>query len=143
VCRKIRLSNGKDLFYAANYDFKANKVIEPTWVYHQYLNSSEKVPIARPVTPNWIAPKLNRSGTHLIYPRWDLHPAGRQYWLVDVDGMEDKEILNFGERVKVFTDWHPDGEHIVFMSEATVPPAGGFLRADLQRVNNHAEDSCS
>ncbi len=30
-----------------------------------------------------------------------------------------KEILNFGEQVKVTADWHPDGEHIVFLSEST------------------------
>ena len=38
---------------------------------------------------------------------------------MDVDGTEDEEILNFGDQVKVFADWHPDGEHIVFLSEST------------------------
>ncbi|MFZ0533292.1 MAG: hypothetical protein WAM09_08935, partial [Anaerolineales bacterium] len=111
--------NGKHLFYATNYDFAAGKVIEPTWIYRHDLITGLRVPIARPVAPNWIVPELNRSGTHLIYPRRDLHPGGRQYWLVDVNGSEDKEILNFGDQVKVFADWHPDGEHIVFLSEST------------------------
>jgi len=111
--------NGKHLFYATNYDFAAGKVIEPTWIYRHDLITGLRVPIARPVAPNWIVPELNRSGTHLIYPRRDLHPGGRQYWLVDVNGSEDKEILNFGNQVKVFADWHPDGEHIVFLSEST------------------------
>jgi dipeptidyl aminopeptidase/acylaminoacyl peptidase len=111
--------NGTHLFYAANYDFKSGKVIGPTWIYRHDLVSGARLPIARPVAPNWIVPELNRSGTHLIYPRRDLHPSGRQVWLVNVDGTEDKEILNFGEQVKVFADWHPDGEHIVFISEST------------------------
>jgi dipeptidyl aminopeptidase/acylaminoacyl peptidase len=111
--------NGIDLFYGANYDFTVGKVIEPTWIYCHNLKSGKRVPISRPVAPNWTVPELNRSGTHLIYPRRDLHPAGRQYWLVDVDGNEDMEILNFGDQVKVFADWHPDGEHIVFMSESS------------------------
>jgi dipeptidyl aminopeptidase/acylaminoacyl peptidase len=111
--------NGKHLFYAANYDFSANKLIEPTWVYRHDLTSGEHQPIARPVVGNWVVPELNVPGTHLIYPRRDLHPAGRQIWLVDVNGKQDLEILNFGEDVKVFADWHPDGEHIVFLSEST------------------------
>jgi len=111
--------NGVHLFYGANYDFGTGKVIDPTWIYRHDLNSGERVPIARPVTPNWTVPELNRRGTHLIYPRRDLHPSGRQYWLVDVDGKVDAEILNFGAQVKVFADWHPDSEHIVFMSEST------------------------
>jgi dipeptidyl aminopeptidase/acylaminoacyl peptidase len=111
--------DGKHLFYGANYDFEAGKVIEPTWIYRHDLISGERVPIAKPVAPIWTVPELNRPGTHLIYPRRDLHPAGRQVWLVDVNGTEDKEILNFGDQVKVFPDWHPDGEHIVFLSEST------------------------
>jgi dipeptidyl aminopeptidase/acylaminoacyl peptidase len=111
--------NGKHLFYGTNYDFEAGQVIAPTWIYRHDLNSGERLPIARPVAPIWTVPELNRTGTHLIYPRRDLHPAGRQYWLVDVDGKQDMEILNFGELVKVFANWHPDGEHIVFLSEST------------------------
>jgi dipeptidyl aminopeptidase/acylaminoacyl peptidase len=111
--------NGRHLFYGANYDFLAGQVIDPTWIYRHDLVSGERVAIARPVTPNRTVPELNRSGTHLIYPRRDLHPAGRQYWLVDVDGTEDKEILNFGDQVKVFANWHPDSEHIIFLSEST------------------------
>jgi dipeptidyl aminopeptidase/acylaminoacyl peptidase len=55
----------------------------------------------------------------LIYPCRDLHPAGRQYWLVDVEGNHDEEILNFGSDKKVFAHWHPDNEHIVFLREST------------------------
>ena len=111
--------NGRHLFYGANYDFEKGQVIDPTWIYRHDLISGERVPIARPTEPIWTVPELNQPGTHLIYPRRDMHPAGRQYWLVDVNGTGDKEILNFGDQVKVFADWHPDGEHIVFLSEST------------------------
>ncbi len=111
--------NGRHLFYGANYDFKARQVIEPTWIYRHDLVSGERLCIAQPSVPMWIVPELNNAGTHLLYPRRDLHPSGRQYWLVDLDGKEDREILNFGEQVKVFADWHPDNEHIVFLSEST------------------------
>jgi dipeptidyl aminopeptidase/acylaminoacyl peptidase len=111
--------DGRDLFYGANYDFKNDKVIEPTWIYRHDLISGEKLPIARPGAANWTLPELNKPGTHLIYPRRDIHPAGRQCWLVDINGAKDEEILNFGDQVKVFADWHPDGEQIVFLSEST------------------------
>jgi dipeptidyl aminopeptidase/acylaminoacyl peptidase len=111
--------NGRHLFYGANYDFTAGQVIAPTWIYRHDLVTGKRQPISKPTIPNWTVPELNRQGTHLIYPRRELHPAGRQFWLVDVDGHSDKEILNFGDQVKVFADWHPDGEHIVFLSEST------------------------
>ena len=116
--------SGRHLFYGANYDFTAGKVLEPTWIYRHNLVSGERQPIAQPLAPNWTIPELNRAGTHLIYPRRDINPAGRQYWLVDVDGKEDKEILNFGDDIKVFAEWHPDNEQIIFMSEST----GGGLQ---------------
>jgi dipeptidyl aminopeptidase/acylaminoacyl peptidase len=111
--------NGRDLFYGANYDFSERVLIGPTWIYRHNLSSGERLPIARPSVAMWTEPALNRQGTHLIYPRREGHPASRQYWLVDVEGKDDREILNFGEQVKVFADWHPDGEHIVFLSEST------------------------
>jgi dipeptidyl aminopeptidase/acylaminoacyl peptidase len=111
--------DGKHLFYGANYDFASGMVIEATWIYRYDLDSGEQVPIVKPPIPNWTVPELNRPGTHLIYPRRGVNPSGRQYWLVDVDGRQDREILNFGEQVKVSADWHPDGEHIVFLSEST------------------------
>jgi len=111
--------NGRHLFYATNYDFEAGKVLEPSWVYRHDLETGERLPIAKPDTPNWVVPELDCAGTHLIYPCRDLHPAGRQYWLVDADGKDDQEILNFGAEVKVFAHWHPDNEHIIFLSEST------------------------
>ena len=110
--------NGNYLFYSANYDFEASKVIEPSWVYRHDLTTGERLPIAKPDMANWLVPELNCAGRHLIYPCRDLHPAGRQYWLVDVDGNHDEEILNFGADKKVLAHWHPDSEHIIFLSES-------------------------
>ena len=66
-----------------------------------------------------MALSLNSQGTHLLYSRKDRHPGGRQYYLVDVNGEEDREILNFGNEVKVFARWLPDGENILVLSEST------------------------
>jgi len=93
-------------------------VLEPTWIYRHDLQSGERVAIARPEEPAWSVPILNRAGTHLIYTRQDRHPAGEQIYLADVEGREDREILNFGERVKVTARWFPDGEHLLVLSES-------------------------
>ncbi len=58
--------DGKSLFYSANYDFTASKVIDPSWVYRHDLLTGERRAIACPEIPNWLVPELNCSGTHLI-----------------------------------------------------------------------------
>ncbi len=111
--------SGRLLFYGANYDFSGHEALEPTWIYRHDLHTGERHPIARPARPGWTRPSLNRAGTHLLYARKDRHPSGRQFYLVDVDGQEDREILNFGDAVKTHARWLPDSEHILVVSEAT------------------------
>jgi len=110
--------DGRTLFYGANYDVRAGQIIEPTWIYRHDLRTGERQPIARPFRPSWSVPRLNRPGTHLLYPRQDRHPSGEQFYLVDAQGQEDREILHFGDKVKVFARWFPDGERILVLSES-------------------------
>jgi len=107
----------KWLIYAANYDFDNKKVIEPFWVYKQNLENGEKIPLAKPTKPNFLVPELNKRATHILYNRKELHPKGNQYWLVDVEGEEDREILNFGEKARIEASWLPDSRRIVFMTD--------------------------
>jgi len=109
--------NGRWLVYGANVD-ESGEEIEPTWVYRQDLQTSERRVLARPHKPGSVVPKLSPTGEYVLYPRMDLHPAGRQYWLVDIDGTADREILNFGAEVKVSASWFPDGERVLVLAEA-------------------------
>ena len=61
---------------------------------------------------------MSPDGRFVLYSRKDLHPAGRQVWLVDIDGEDDHEILNFGDSVKTYASWFPDGERLLVLSEA-------------------------
>jgi len=109
--------DGKHLIYAANYDFEKGEEIEPAWLYFHNLETGKRKVLARPERGHFYFPQLNFRGTHIIYSRGDLHPAGQQIWLVDIEGNEDKEILNFGEKVKVEASWHPDGDRVIFLAE--------------------------
>jgi dipeptidyl aminopeptidase/acylaminoacyl peptidase len=119
--------DGNSLFYGANYDFETGQVLEPTWVHRHDLVSGERRVLARAVKPGYMTIELNRGGTHLLYSRQDRHPAGRQYYLVDVDGKSDREILNFGAEVKVYARWFPpapgttQGENILVIAETSGP----------------------
>ncbi len=120
---------GKHLIYAANYDFEKEEEIEPTWLYLHNLENGERKTLSRPIRGHYYFPQLNSIGTHIIYSRGDLHPAGQQIWLVDIEGKEDKEILNFGDKVKVEASWHPDGENIIFLAEH-----GNYRRVGLYSI---------
>ena len=110
--------NGRWLVYGANVDAASGAEIEPTWIYRHDLETGERVALARPEKATWGAPELNARGTHLLYMRKDLHPAGNQIWLVDVEGREDREVFNFGPDKKVSASWFPDGARALVLAEA-------------------------
>ncbi|HET9850766.1 MAG TPA: prolyl oligopeptidase family serine peptidase [Candidatus Saccharimonadales bacterium] len=106
------------LFYSANYDFKSKRLLEPAWLYRHNVQTGEKKVLARPKKPGAYAPKLNIQGSYILYPRSDRDPAGEQIWLVDIDGRQDREIINLGDKTKVRASWCPDGQTAVVVAEA-------------------------
>ncbi len=109
--------SGEFIIYSANYNFEEEKEIEISFVYKHYLKTDKKVILAKPQKPGYTDLAMNASGTHIFYTRNDIHPAGFQLWLVDIDGKEDKEILNFGSTSKVFAVWHNNSKDILFITE--------------------------
>jgi dipeptidyl aminopeptidase/acylaminoacyl peptidase len=110
--------DGRSLVYAANLDAESGEEIETDRLYRHDLQTGELRALARPRKGSISQPELNCQGTHVLYSRNDLHPAGQQVWLVDVEGLEDREILNFGERAKASATWFPDGRRALFVAEA-------------------------
>lgn len=110
--------NGRWLIYAMNLDSAAGEEIEATWVYRHDLHTGERHSLARPARAAYLEPQLNVAGTHVLYERQDLDPAGNQVWLVDIAGENDREILNFGPRAKITASWFPDSHRILFLAEA-------------------------
>jgi dipeptidyl aminopeptidase/acylaminoacyl peptidase len=106
------------LYYMMNYDAAAGATLEPFWVYRHDLASGQRQPIARPHKAAYGSPELNSQGTQLLYMRKDRNASGQQYHLVDVAGKQDREILNFGDTVKVDARWLADGAHVVFLTDS-------------------------
>ncbi len=110
--------NGRWLIYGANWDEEAGREIEATWVYRHDLETGERRPLARPVRGCFYEPELNDAGTHILYTRRDHHPAGRQIWLVDSEGHDDREIITAGEQRKVWASWLPGSRRVLVLAEA-------------------------
>ena len=110
--------NGRWLVYAANLDSETGEEIEADRLYRHDLETGERKILAAPGKGSIPQPELNRQGTHVLYSRNDLDPAGQQVWLVDIDGNEDREFLNFGPTVKVSASWLHDGRKVLFVVEA-------------------------
>lgn len=119
--------NGKYLIYGANYDFETKKETEPTIVYRHNLETRERHPLSNHKKPAFVWPELNLQGTHIIYQSNELNPAGKQIWLVDIEGKANKEILNFGAKVKVTAKWHPNGVEVIFITEEKTYRKVGIL----------------
>ena len=109
--------NGRWLVYGANADPETGEEIEPTVVYRRDLRTGELRALARPRRGGPCRPELNRQGNLVLYQRHDEHPAGQQIWVVDIEGAEDRKVLDFGPASKVEATWLPDGRRILFAAE--------------------------
>lgn len=109
--------NGRWLVYGANVDPDTGQEIEPTCIYRHDLTTGERILLARPEKGGWVRLLPSPTGERVLYPRMDRHPAGVQCWVVDIDGQNDREILNFGDTAKAHASWCPDGERLVVRAE--------------------------
>ena len=126
--------NGRWLIYAANVDVDSGEEIEPTILIRHDLPTGERRALARPQGGFYYVPELNRQGTHILYHRNDLHPAGQQVWLVDFDGREDREIVNVGADKKAFAWWLPDGRSAVILAETGAHQRLGVWQLGAEQV---------
>lgn len=106
------------LVYGANRDPETGLAIEQTLIYRHDLKTGERKVLATPKKGAFVMPELSPTGEHVLYTRKDRHPSGRQMWLVDIEGREDKEIINAGDSRKVSGTWLEDGRRILFLAQA-------------------------
>jgi dipeptidyl aminopeptidase/acylaminoacyl peptidase len=131
---------GRWLIYAANLDAESGEETETDRLYRHDLQTDERLVLASPEKGSISWPELNRQGTHVLYSRNDLHPAGQQVWLVDIDGRRDREILNFGPQNKVSASWFPDGRRVLFVAEGESYRRLGVWSMDEESADWLVED---
>ena len=120
--------SGRFLVYAANRDPASGREIETHVIYRHEPASGERVALARLQRASYVTPRLSADGKHVLYHRKDRDPAGRQLWLVGLDGSRDREIVNAGDARKAEGLWAPDGTQIVVTAEQDKYRRIGLLR---------------
>ncbi len=108
--------NGQFIVYSANFDFEKRKETENISIVLHDLSSNDRIVLTRTQRPSWIEPLVSPNGKFVLYRRNDLHPSGIQYWLVNTDGSDDHEILNFGLTAKINATWTADNR-IAFVTD--------------------------
>jgi dipeptidyl aminopeptidase/acylaminoacyl peptidase len=108
---------GRFLVYAANRDPATGREIETNVIYRHEIATGERVALARLARAAYVTPRLSPDGKHVLYSRKDRDPAGRQLWLVGIDGARDREILNAGDARKAEGLWAPDSAQVVVTAE--------------------------
>ncbi|MFX0084060.1 MAG: prolyl oligopeptidase family serine peptidase [Candidatus Hodarchaeota archaeon] len=109
--------DGKILYYFANYDFKKSKETEISHLFSHSLSDEEINLLISPEKPAYNEGFLNLDGTRILYCRSDITPGGIQWWVINTDGTDNQEILNFGPESKVEASWLPDSDQIVFITD--------------------------
>lgn len=122
--------NGKWLIYGANFDPVTGQEVEQTVVYRHDLTTDTRKALARPEKGGGYTPKLNAAGTHILYNRKDKHPSGYQLWLVDIEGENDREIVNVGDAMKVYGSWLPDSKRVIITAETETHEKIGIWSLD-------------
>ncbi len=128
------------LVYGANVEATTDKEIEQTWIYRHDLLSGERIPLAKPLKAGSAMPEMSPKGSHILYSRNDLHPAGRQVWLVDIEGKDDHELLNVGADKKVYAHWLPDGQGAVVLAETDTHKRVGVWELNSDEIRWLVDD---
>jgi dipeptidyl aminopeptidase/acylaminoacyl peptidase len=119
---------GRFLVYAANRDPATGAEIEQNVIYRHDLETGDLTPLARLERAAYVTPRLSPNGWHVLYDRKDRHPAGEQIWLVNLDGTNDREIVNAGDERKAGALWSPDSMQVVITAETETHRRVGLMR---------------
>jgi dipeptidyl aminopeptidase/acylaminoacyl peptidase len=122
--------NGKWLFTCAQFDPHDPQGRTGARIHRRDLATGERLDIARMQQGEGTGPRLSPDGRWLLYHRRDKHPAGSQVWLVDVDGKEDRPLLDFGDDVAIRAQWLGDGAKLLVVAPAK-SDAGLFERVGI------------
>jgi len=119
--------NGRWLFYVATKDFDTGTPVDSAWLWRHDVETGERICLAKPIGSNQATPDISPDGSVLLYARNDRDPGGRQLWLVDIDGTNDREIANAGAAVRLTGEWSSDGQSILVRADGPGHARVGIL----------------
>lgn len=122
------------LVYGANYDPDDEQEIEPTWIIRENIQDGHCEVLARPEKGGYVEPSLSPDGAWVLYNRTDKHSAGRQLWLVDINGNHDHEFFSAGDNKKAFANWFPDSKRILIRAETDTHVKIGIYHLENQHL---------
>ncbi|HEY4163946.1 MAG TPA: prolyl oligopeptidase family serine peptidase [Dongiaceae bacterium] len=123
-------TDGSELVYSADFDDQSGKVAEGSLIYRQNVKTRERAAIAIAQSVCSDEPELSPDGKLVLYGRCDLHPSGDQRWVVDIDGSNDREVLNADDRFKTRAHWLGRGHLLLVQAETETHERVGVLDAD-------------
>jgi len=107
---------GDYIAYAMNYDIDTKRETETFRIVIHDLKSNDRLVVARPDRPTYPELDVDPLNRYILYKRSDEDPSGMQWWIVSLDGDNDREVLNFGPKAKVEAQWTYDG-YILFNTD--------------------------
>src|SRR5262245_38137084 len=119
--------NGKWLFTCAQFDPHDAQGRAGACIHRQDLATGERHVIARMLQGEGTGPRLSPDGRWLLYHRRDKHPAGSQVWLVDVDGKEDRPLLDFGDDISIRAQWLGEGDKVLALATSPTHERAGMF----------------
>jgi dipeptidyl aminopeptidase/acylaminoacyl peptidase len=77
-----------------------------------------------------IEPEISLDGRHVLYGTCDAHPGGNRMRVVGIDGSNDREVLNAGDRFKTKAHWLGKGHRLLVQAETATHERVGLLDLD-------------
>ncbi|MGY5864077.1 MAG: prolyl oligopeptidase family serine peptidase [Candidatus Thorarchaeota archaeon] len=126
---------GDYIAYAMNYDVDTKRETETFRIVVHDLESNQRTIVARPDKPAYPEMDVDPNNRYILYSRSDEDPSGTQWWIVSLDGDEDREILNFGPTAKVEAQWTHDGQ-ILFNTDTYDGVRTNTVSVGLLNINS-------
>jgi len=114
------------VYFVANFDYAAGAVTQGGWVWRQDIATGARTCLARCDAPFTGGVRLSPDGTTLLWPRNLRAPGGTQFWLMDTDGGNLREVLAYGDANALTGDWLSDGT-IAFVADTGERDVLGIL----------------
>ena len=109
-------ADGAGIVFVADHDYTTGNATAGGWVWQQNLATGQRTCLARSDTPFERGVSFSPDGRHLLWHRHEHAPAGTQGWVMNADGTNPREVLNFGPANNSRGEWI-DADHIAFVTD--------------------------